>query len=228
MVWKTLLIKIRILRNRCGQFAPKPGSTIASGCSTVSLDRLSRPNDQNFRYYTLKRATTLRSLGLWPDCKWRKSTHWFNIADNDHWRLRTRETHLSDSKLPALARNPPNLPVEMRLVQRTYGQSDLQGQRSINRQPKQILRVSACSHGKKQPKHTWQIWKAGWLQVEKCRSVEEAANYSRQTFRVEMFVFTYKSTLRVRKSESKSLYCLSGNVCSEFTLTYPASGCLGY
>jgi hypothetical protein len=50
-------------------------------------------------------------------------------------------------------------------------------------------------------------------------------NYSRQTFRVEMFVFAYKSTLRVRKSESKSLYCLSGNVCSKFTLTYPASSC---
>jgi hypothetical protein len=54
------------------------------------------------------------------------------------------------------------------------------------------------------------------------------ANYSRQKFRVEMFVFVYKSTLRVRKSESKSLYCLSGNVCSKFALTYPASSCLGY
>ena len=52
-----------------------------------------------------------------------------------------------------------------------------------------------------------------------------AANNRRQIFRVEMFVFVYRLTLRVRKNESKSLYRLSGNVCFKFNLTYLASSC---
>ena len=41
----------------------------------------------------------------------------------------------------------------------------------------------------------------------------ESTNIRRQKLRVEVFVFRRELTLRVRRSEWKCLYCLSGSVC---------------